>query len=219
MKSELNSNSSSSKSLQTSRMLRRFLERHEGEYVSLRELLDGLGNRAFGPTLLVCSLPEALPLPVAGMSAIIGIPLMLLSVQLLLGFPRPWLPSWIANRSLKRIHFEKIVEKLLHYLEKVERVIRPRWRFATTPLVERLLGLLFLILATVIFLPIPFGNMLPALAMFVISLGLIEGDGVVIVWGVVVAFVILTLMASAIIAFLFWTAIFLVNILNNLSFL
>lgn len=194
--------SPSCRGLQTSKLLLSFLEQHQGEKVFLRDLLLHMGDRAFGPTLLVCALPEALPLPVAGVSAIIGLPLMLVSAQLLLGFPSPWLPRWIANRSIKRKDFEKIVYKVLPYLEKVEKVIRPRWQFFTTRKVERLLGLLLLLLGIIIALPIPLGNMLPAIAIVVICLGMIEKDGAAVVLGVVAACAILTLMAGAIFAFL-----------------
>jgi hypothetical protein len=198
----IHSPSRPSTKLQTSKLLWSFLEQHEGEKVFLRDLIHYMGDRAFAPTLLVCALPEALPLPVAGVSAIIAIPLMLVSAQLLLGFPSPRLPKWIANRSIARKDFEKIVCKVLPYLEKVERVIRPRWQFFTTRKVERLLGLLLLVLGIIIALPIPLGNMLPAIAIVVICLGAIEKDGAVVVLGVVGACAILTLMAGAIFAFL-----------------
>jgi hypothetical protein len=190
----------SPKELQTSKLLRDFLEKHQTERIYLRDLLDDMGNRAFGPVLLLCALPEALPLPVAGVSAIIGIPLIIVSVQLLLGLPKPWLPGWIANRSLKRKDFEYLITKILHYLHKFEKLISPRWKFATTPIGERLLGLLFLILAIVIALPIPFGNLPPAIAIVVISLGMIEQDGLVILLGATGACVVLAIMASAIAA-------------------
>ncbi|MBF2008816.1 MAG: exopolysaccharide biosynthesis protein [Chlorogloeopsis fritschii C42_A2020_084] len=188
--------------LQTSKLLQDFLQRHSGERIYLRDLLNEMSNRAFAPLIFICALPEALPLPVAGVSAIIGIPLMIISGQLMLGFSKPWLPKWIANRSLKRKDFEKIIKKILHYLQKCERVIRPRWRFVTSPLAQRLLGLLFLVLAFVIALPIPFGNLPPAVAIAIISLGIIEQDGVVIVLGVLAACAILVIMASAIAALL-----------------
>jgi len=186
--------------LQTSKLLRDFLERHPGERLYLRYLLDDMAERAFAPVLLLCALPEALPLPIAGVSAIIGIPLMIVSVQLLLGFAKPWLPGWIANRSLKRKDFEKVINKILQILEKFETVIRPRWKFVASPLVQRILGLLFLILAIVIALPIPFGNLPPAIAIVVISLGMIEQDGVIIILGALGACVVLAIMASAIAA-------------------
>jgi hypothetical protein len=171
------------KKLQTSKLLRDLLKNHSGERLYLRDIVNGMGERAFAGVLLICALPEALPLPIAGVSAIIGIPLMIVSVQLLLGFRKPWLPSWVANRSLKRKDVEKVVLKILLILEKYESVIRPRWKFITTPLARRILGLILVILAFIIALPIPFGNMLPAIVTVVISLGLIEEDGVVIVLG------------------------------------
>ncbi|MFH7026432.1 MAG: exopolysaccharide biosynthesis protein [Heteroscytonema crispum UTEX LB 1556] len=192
--------SPSTKELQTSKLLQDFLEQHSGERIYLRDLLNDIENRAFGLVLLICALPSALPLLVAGVSAIIGIPLIIVSTQLLLGFSKPWLPAWIANRSLKRKDFQKLIYKILQTLEKFENVIRPRWKFVTSPLVQRILGLLFLILAIVIALPIPFGNLPPAIAIVIISLGMIEQDGVVIVLGALGACVVLAVMTSAIAA-------------------
>jgi hypothetical protein len=64
--------------------------------------------------------------------------------------------------------------------------------------------LLFLVLGVVIFLPIPFGNMLPAIAIIMISLGLIEEDGVLVVVGIIAAVLILVAMTSAIGVFFSW---------------
>ncbi|KJH70046.1 exopolysaccharide synthesis protein exod [Aliterella atlantica CENA595] len=157
-----------------------------------------MGDRAFGPMLLICALPEVLPLPVAGVSAIIGIPLMLVSAQLAIGLRRPWLPPWVANRSFKRTQFERLVRRTLRYLEKLEHLLKPRWRFLTTPIIERFIGLLLLVLAIVITLPIPFGNILPAIAIAIVSLGMIEKDGLAIAIGGIGAVVILAFMTSAI---------------------
>lgn len=195
--------------LHTSEMLQNLLRQHSGDTIRLGELIQSLGSRAFGPTILICALPEALPLPIAGVSAIIGAPLIVFSTQLLLGFSSPRIPKWLAKRSFKRKDLEKIVDRILRYLRRIERLIRPRWQFATTPLVERFLGLLFLILAIVIALPIPLGNMLPAIAIVLISLGLIEADGVLVVVGTIFALIVLAIMASAIAALFSWAIAFL----------
>ncbi|OWY66548.1 exopolysaccharide synthesis protein exod [cyanobacterium TDX16] len=193
------STTNSSPGLYTSKLLRQFLERHaEQEYVSLGELVVELGDRAYGPLLVICALPEALPLPVAGVSAIIAIPLMLVSAQLSLGFSRPHLPKWLAKRRWKQKNLAKVVEKGLHYLAKAEKIVRPRWGFITSQLGQRLLGLFILLMAIIIALPIPLGNMLPAIAIVVISLGMSEGDGLLVIVGVLAASVILAVMVSAI---------------------
>lgn len=185
--------------MQTSKLLRDILQRHSGERIYLRDLVSEMKERSFSGLLMICALPEALPLPVAGVSAIIGIPLMIVSLQLLLGFRKPWLPSWIANRSLKRKDVEKLFNKILLILEKYESVIRPRWKFVTHRNAQRLLGLLLLILAFIIALPIPFGNMLPAIIIIIISLGLIEQDGVVIAFGICLSCVLIGFIAYALV--------------------
>lgn len=191
-----------SRILHTSQLLRELLERHEGDEIRLKDLLQGIDDRAFGVTLLICALPEALPLPVAGVSAIIGIPLVLVSAQLAIGFRRPWLPAWVENRSFKRTQFEQVIRKMLRYLEKLEYLLKPRWQFLTKPPVQRLIGLLVLLLSLVILFPIPFGNILPAITVVVLSLGMIEQDGLTIAIGAVGGVVILAVMTGAILLLL-----------------
>jgi hypothetical protein len=53
----------------------------------------------------------------------------------------------------------------------------------STPAAERVIGLICVILSILSALPIPFGHMVPALALVVIGLGLIEHDGVAILLG------------------------------------
>ena len=50
---------------------------------------------------------------------------------------------------------------------------------------EQAVGLLIFLLAIAVVLPIPFGNMLPALAIIFFSLGLLEEDGLWIILGLV----------------------------------
>lgn len=185
--------------LRTSKLLRELLEQHQGDQICLSDLLRQMNDRAFGFLLLICALPEILPLPPVGFSAIVGIPLMLVSAQLALGRDRPWLPDWIANRPFSRAQVEKQAQRIFRQLEKLEHLLKPRWPFFTQPIVERLIGLLVLVLALVIALPIPFGNFLPAIAIITISLGMIEKDGRAIAVGCLSAGVILLVMASAIV--------------------
>ena len=57
----------------------------------------------------------------------------------------------------------------------------------SSSLVERLLGLVLLLLAILVALPIPFANQPPAVAQGLISLGLIERDGMVVLIGLLAA--------------------------------
>lgn len=170
----------SNNTLRVSELLQRFLEQHQGDEVHLRDLFNELGDRAFGPTLLLCALPEALPLPIAGISALVAVPLMLVSGQLVLGFQQPWLPDWLLDQPFKQEQCEQVISGAIPLLEKLEYFFEPRWSFFTTPEAERCVGVVLLLLGVIIALPIPFGNMLPAIAIVMICLGLIEKDGLII---------------------------------------
>jgi hypothetical protein len=191
----------SEENLHVSELLQQFLEQHQQERICLRDLLNALGDRAFGPTLLLCALPEALPLPVAGISAVIGIPLLLVSSQLTLGFRHPWLPGQVLERPIKRQHFEKLMHQAIRHVRKIERVLKPRWPFFTHPAFERCIGLLLMILSIIIALPIPFGNMVPAIAVVFICLGMIEKDGLVLALSALASCVILALAIAALLTF------------------
>jgi hypothetical protein len=70
-------------------------------------------------------------------------------------------------------------------LVRVERYLKPRAAALTGPFVERLMGLVFLVLAAVVSLPIPLGNQPPAVAIAVVALGLTARDGVFVAAGCV----------------------------------
>lgn len=170
-----------------SELLQRFLAQHQSNEVRLRDLLNTMGDRAFGSTLLICALPEALPLPIPGISALVAVPLMLVSGQLLLGFKQPWLPDWLLDHPFSQEQCEQVFSLAIPFLEKLECFFEPRWSFLTTPEAERGVGALLLFLSFIIALPIPFGNMLPAIVIVLICLGLIEKDGLIIAVSALVA--------------------------------
>jgi hypothetical protein len=181
-----------------SRVLRDFLAQHPAQQICLEEVLQAMGDRAFGPTLLICALPEALPLPIAGVSAFVAIPLILVSTQLILGFRKPWLPARITQYSFQRKSFEQLVNKAIGPLERLERFFKPRWHMFTHPLVQRLIGVLLLLLALIVALPIPFGNMIPAIIIVIICLGMIEQDGLMLALSGVITCVVVLLLAGGI---------------------
>ena len=57
----------------------------------------------------------------------------------------------------------------------------------STPLMEYLIGMVCLVLAIVLVLPVPLGNMLPALAISLLALGVLERDGLWILAGLAAA--------------------------------
>lgn len=172
----------------------------ERERISVSDLVQALQLRAFGAMLLIFSLPNALPAP-PGTSAILGLPLLYLTSQLMMG-RAPWLPRFIADRSMSRYDLALLINRVNPFLERAEKALTPRLLALSGAPAERVVGALCLILAIVLVLPIPLGNMLPAFAISVIALGILERDGLwilvgsaigllslLIVWGVLYALV------------------------------
>jgi hypothetical protein len=177
------------------------------ERVSLSDLLELLGDRALAALLLIFALPNVIPVP-PGASAILGLPMLLVAAQLAFG-GRPWLPDFLARRSLSQAQFSSVVNKMAPWLARAEKLLRPRWPVLSGPVAERLVGGVCLLLSLVVFLPIPLGNMLPAFAVCVLCLGLMERDGLCVLCGTLLAGTALAVVAGVLYA-MARTAMFLI---------
>ena len=155
------------------------------ERIAVGDLLIALGDRAVAALLFVFAVPNVLPVP-PGTSAVLGAPLLFLAAQLAFG-RRPWLPSVIARRTMTRQDFATLVRRIGPWLARAERLLRPRALRLARPPMEHVVGLVCLLLAVVLVLPVPLGNMLPALAISVLALGVLERDGLWILAGLAAA--------------------------------
>ena len=170
----------------------------EKDSISLKELIEILGKRVFGILILVFCIPNCLPIPnIAGLSARTGIPICILGIQMLVGKVHPWFPAALAKKQFSSKRIESMLKHAIPIILKLELFLHPRLQVMSTDFMQRLFGIVFIILATIMSLPIPFGNMLPGVAMALIAIGLIEGDGGVIVLGLVGAAATVTLLLTA----------------------
>jgi hypothetical protein len=143
-----------------------------GERISLGDITQLLGDRGYGVLMLVLTLPCLVP----GISSIAAVPLALVTLQLAIGLPRPWLPRFLADRSLSRADFSRMVERALPHLTRIERLLRPRLTALTGPVGERVIGLACLALALLLTVPILF-NVPLVVPIALMSLAVLERDG------------------------------------------
>lgn len=167
----------------TSTVLREFLDSQTGERVSLGSLRDALGDRGFGVLLLIFALPNLVPVNVPLLSAVLGAPLVLLAAQLAYGRHEPWLPDWLTGRSFPRESFTAVVRRALPALGRIETLLRPRLTILLSWTGERLVGVVILLLALILTLPIPFANWLPAFGIALFGLAIVEKDGLAVLAG------------------------------------
>lgn len=150
--------------------------------ITIADLLLALDHRAVAALMFVFAFPNVLPTP-PGTSSILGAPLLFLAAQLMLGL-RPWLPAVIANRSIAHHDFAGLVRRIHPWLVRAEQLLRPRLSALAMPPIEYAVGALCLVLAVVLVLPVPLGNMLPALAICLVALGILGHDGLWVLAGV-----------------------------------
>jgi hypothetical protein len=157
------------------------------ESISVADVRDAMGDRAFGALLILLAVPNALPVNPPGVSTVLGVPIMFLAVQMVLGFKAPWLPAFLKQRSMARDGFARAMDVAVPWLRRVERLLKPRLSMLAGRPAERVIGLVCLLLALVLAMPIPFGNMPPAVAICVLALAMLEKDGLAVLAGLAVA--------------------------------
>jgi hypothetical protein len=159
-----------------SEILARLAEPATGS-ITLGEVLAAVGERSFGALLVILAIPNMVAGLIPGLSIVLGLPLLLVSLQLLVGAEKPWLPGRLARLEIQRTDLRRIVERTRKALRRVERALRPRLEFLTASWAERLIGLACVALSILVFLPIPFANLVPATGIMLFGFSMLERDG------------------------------------------
>lgn len=146
------------------------------EHVSAGELIDRLHGRGIGLLLLILSLPLCIP-NIPGISTIFGVLLLAPAIQLIRHRPNIWAPRRIRDISLSGPQLRKALDASARILERVERLTRPRLRVLSRWPVTGLIGVQTLIMALVLIIPMPGANFIPAVAVALTGIGLLQRDG------------------------------------------
>jgi hypothetical protein len=168
-------------------------------------------DRALVALIALLALPNVVPVP-PGTSAVLGMPLLFLTLQLALR-REPWLPESIAMRSMSRSDFGVMLTRVSPWIDRAEQLLRPRLQALTGATATRWVGGVCVLLSTILVLPIPLGNMLPALAIGMLALGILERDGLWVLGGLATAVVAMAVAAGVV----FGLAKAAVGVLGHLS--
>jgi len=175
------------KNLAASDTLQDVVKNHKADKISFSDLNTSLKERGFGLLMLIFAIPISLPIPLPpGLTSLPAIPLLLFSIQMIMGLSYPWLPGWIGNKSIKRTTLATVIEKAAPFLKKIEKHLKPRLSFASSRTGERIIGMFTFIFAICIIIPLPLTHMVPAIGISIMSLGLLSKDGITIIIGMVI---------------------------------
>ncbi len=150
--------------------------------LTLQELVSAFGERGFGAMILVLSLLALLPWPPGG-KAIFAVPIILMSLELAFQRDSIWLPRWALRASVSRTAYRSGVSRIMKLIRRVEALTRPRLSYLTGEIADVVTGLVCVLLALMMALPVPFGDMLPGVTLVLFALGMMQRDGVAILLG------------------------------------
>ena len=100
--------------------------------VSLRDLRAIVGRRSFAPLFLTVSLIGFTPLGgVPGVPTILAALIVLIAIQIIVGFDSLWLPQFLLNRKIDGKKLQQAAKSLQPAARVIDKAIRPRLTFLT----------------------------------------------------------------------------------------
>ena len=166
------------------RLLRRLADDGGEEGLTLHQIRDRLDERAYGLLILILSIPCLVP-GLYGVPQAVGVIIILVAAQLLIGREEPWLPRRVLNLRARGRWLAAMADFAETRLGWIDRLSRPRLLVFATGAGERMAAA-FMILATLTIV-LPFTNTIPSIALALLSVGLIQRDGLFVLGGAAVA--------------------------------
>jgi hypothetical protein len=171
----------------TSEFLAVVVIEQKNELITVGGIKNALHERGFGILMAIAAIPICLPIPAPpGYTTLFSLPLFIFSLQMIFGMRAPWLPAWLERKSIQKSTLEKILTKAQPWLKKIETYMQPRMTYISVSTWERFIGVFAFVFAVSIALPIPLTNFLPGWGILIMSLGLLNRDGLTILVGMLI---------------------------------
>jgi hypothetical protein len=164
------------------------------EVLTIRELLERLGEQGLLLACIIVALPYLIPVSLPGMSTLSGVLIALVGIALATNTVL-WLPRRLLDRSLPAERFRKLLDSSAAKFKSLEHLVKPRLLWLTGGHVMNALnGGLLVYNGVLLAAPsvLPFMNTLPGVAAMTVAAGILERDGLLLIVGYV-----LTLAATA----------------------
>lgn len=160
----------------------------DGRDTTLGEIVDRIGERGFGLLLALLALPAALPVPAPGYATPFGLLMIALGAQMIVRRKRPKLPQRARRRVIGYRFLSRTIAGARVPLRVAEWLVRPRLApVARSRTVHSLLGVIIVLMAAFMCLPIPLTNTAPSFVIFLIACGMLEEDGLLMLAGILLA--------------------------------
>lgn len=148
--------------------------------LSVDELMDAIGQRTFGPLLLVPSLIAVSPVgAIPGLPAVTSVVIVLVATAILLHHDHVWIPRWLGRRSVDAGKMERGLTKFRPVARFIDHLLLPRLAWLTRGVFFYVIAVVVLLigLVTPILELVPLGGIPPNAAVVAFSLAIIAKDG------------------------------------------
>ncbi|UFS56710.1 exopolysaccharide biosynthesis protein [Comamonadaceae bacterium M7527] len=147
-------------------------------------LLQLHGESSLAVLLLLLSVVSIVP--IVGSGSLVSIAIFAAAWAWALGHDTQALPARLGRITLSESMTGQCLHAFAWLYEQCDRWMRPRWRLWSSRPTYWLWGLWIALMAAIIFLPLPLGNVLPCISLILLTLGWMSRDGVALLGAVVV---------------------------------
>lgn len=174
----------------------------QGERITLDQIVHAFHERGIGILLFFLAAPMALPIPVPpGVNVLLASPLVLLTAQQAMGAHTVWLPRRMRDKGVSARKLSTLMAALIPWLHRLEILIKPRLGSLTRGPAAQLCGVLGLLMALTVCIPVPLTNTIPSIGIALMAAGIVMRDGLAVIAGIVIGTAWIGVLAFAVLAF------------------
>jgi hypothetical protein len=166
--------------------LKRTISAIQGDKITLQQLLHLIGEQGLLFFCIILTIPFLLPVSIPGVSTVFGLVIIFIGISVTLNRTL-WLPDRLLHHQIDSAQLVGVLERGVQFFGKLERWMGARLRYLTSgATINRVNGLALTAGGVLLLFPlsfIPFSNTLPALAVMLLALGMLQRDGYFILAG------------------------------------
>jgi hypothetical protein len=168
----------------SNRLLKALEDVRDLPHITLGKIVEHVEGEALLILCLVSILPFLQPIPIPGLSSILGLIVLLQGVGLMI-WDKPLLTKRMRSLNITHERFEIIYKAALKFTAFTSKISAFKHPMTNTRVSHIICGLAIVLSAAFLSLPlpIPFSNLIPALSIFMICIGLLEEDLVLVLIG------------------------------------
>lgn len=152
--------------------------------ISVGEIVQSVGQRSFGPMLLVPGLIVLSPISgIPGVPTLGAVAVLLIAGQMLIGRKCFWIPGFLSRRKVSQDRMQKARKFLMPIARFVDRLVGPRLSFLTDRPFNYLIAVTCVLIALIMppLEAIIFANVVTSAAISAFGLALVARDGILAV--------------------------------------